>query len=428
MRVGVRLLVPLVGCACLAATAALPRDAIAAHAKPPPHRVRSAKMETAPPIVPLAQIRAFGGMPAPFGLEAKSALLIDERTGAELYAFNEHEKMQPASLAKIMTFYLTLEALHQKRIALDTQVNISEAAWRLSLNDTVSRMFLQVGQKVAVRDLLYGLMVSSGNDAAVALAEYLGGSSEAFAQQMNDKAQQLGLTETHFTNPDGLPTEGEYTTAADMVKLGRDLQTRFPDSTTYTSAKDYTWAAVGPEGKIKNITQRNFDTLLFYDARADGIKTGHVDEAGYHLVGSGHAGDMRLLSAVMGTMSMEKRRVETKQLFDWGFRTFNTVHPDWHKTVPASLPVYQGIAEKVEIAPATETYVTCIRGKENQVTAGYLGNAKYLVAPIAKGYAVGSLSVLQAGKEIASIPVVAQAAVPAAGFFKRLKDKIRMKL
>ena len=427
MRVSL-FIVSLLGCAAVAAISTFPLDALAAHAKPPPHRVRSAKMETPPPIVPLAQIHAFNGMPAPFSLEAKSALMIDERTGTELYAFNEHEKMQPASLAKIMTFYLTLEAIHQKRIALDTQVNISEAAWRLSLNDTVSRMFLQVGQKVAVRDLLYGLMVSSGNDAAVALAEYLGGSSEGFAQQMNDKAAQLGMTETHFTNPDGLPSDDEYTTASDMVKLGRDLQSRFPDSITFTSAKDYTWQAVGPQGRMEKITQRNFDTLLFYDSHADGIKTGHVDAAGYHLVGSGHSGDMRLLSAVMGTMSMEKRRVETKQLFDWGFRTFNTVHPDWHKTVPTSLPVYQGVAEKVEIAPATETYVTCIRGKENQVTAGYLGNAKYLVAPVAKGAPVGSLSVLQDGKEIASIPVVAQAAVPAAGFFKRLKDKIRMKL
>ena len=423
MRAFFRRLIPLLGCACVVAIAI---DAIAA--APKPHRVRSAKMESAPPIVPLAQIRAFNGIPAPFGLEAKSALMIDERTGAELYAFNEHEKMQPASLAKIMTFYLTLEAIHQNRIALDTQVNISEAAWRLSLNDTVSRMFLQVGQKVAVRDLLYGLMVSSGNDAAVALAEYLGGSSDAFAQQMNDKAQQLGLSETHFTNPDGLPTEGEYTTAADMVKLGRDLQTRFPDSITYTSAKDFTWQTVGPQGRLEKITQRNFDTLLLYDSHADGIKTGHVDEAGYHLVGSGHDGDMRLLSAVMGTVSMEKRRVETKQLFDWGFRTFNTVHPDWHKTVPASLPVYQGTAEKVAIAPAYDSYVTCLRGKENQVTASYIGNAKYLLAPVAKGGVVGSMPVMQDGKEIATIPVVAQTAVPRAGIFKRLKDKLRLML
>jgi serine-type D-Ala-D-Ala carboxypeptidase (penicillin-binding protein 5/6) len=385
-------------------------------------------MQTAPPPVPLAQIRAFDGLPAPFALEAKSALMLDERTGTELYAFNEHEKMQPASLAKIMTFYLTLEAIHQNRITLDTQVNISEAAWRLSLDDTVSHMFLQVGQKVAVRNLLYGLMVSSGNDAAVALAEYLGGSSDAFAQQMNDKAGQLGLTETHFTNPDGLPADGEYTTAADIVKLGRELQARFPDSITYTATKVYTWTTVGPQGRPEKITQENFDSLLKYDARVDGIKTGHVDAAGYHLVASAHLGEMRLVSAVMGTVSEEKRRVETKQLFDWGFRTFNTVHPDWHSTVPASMLVYQGTEEKVAIAPASDTYVTCLRGKENQVTTSYIGNAKYLVAPIAKGFAVGSMAIMQDGKQIAAMPVVAQSAVPAAGFFKRLKDKIRLKL
>ena len=426
MRVSFRLLVSFLGCAGLVAISAYPLDAIAGPAKP--HRVRSAKMETAPPPVPLSQIRAFDSLPAPFSLEARSALMIDERTGTELYAFNEHEKMQPASLAKIMTFYLTLEAMHQNRIVLDTQVNISEAAWRLSLDDTVSHMFLQVGQKVAVRNLLYGLMVSSGNDAAVALAEYLGGSSEAFAQQMNDKAQQLGLTETHFTNPDGLPAEGEYTTAADIVKLGRELQAGFPDSIPYTATKVYSWTTVGPQGRPEKITQENFDSLLKYDARVDGIKTGHVDAAGYHLVASAHFGDMRLVSAVMGTVSEEKRRVETKQLFDWGFRTFNTMHPDWHSTVPASLPVYQGTEEKVAIAPASDTYVTCLRGKENQVTVSYIGNAKYLVAPIEKGFAVGNMAVIQDGKQIASIPVVAQAAVPSAGFFKRLKDKIRMKL
>jgi D-alanyl-D-alanine carboxypeptidase (penicillin-binding protein 5/6) len=385
-------------------------------------------MKTAPPIVPLSQIQAFGGMPAPFALEARSALMIDERTGAQLYAFNEHEKMQPASLAKIMTFYLTLEALHQNRITLDTQVNISEAAWRLSLDDTVSHMFLQVGQKVTVQDLLYGLMVSSGNDAAVALAEYLGGSTEAFTQQMNDKAHQLGLTETHFTNPDGLPGHDEYTTASDIVKLGRALQAHFPNSITYTATKEYTWHTVGPEGRPEKITQENFDSLLKYDSRVDGIKTGHVDAAGYHLVASAHLGDMRLLSAVMGTTSEEKRRVETKQLLDWGFRTFNTMHPDWHKTVPSSMPVYEGTADTVALAPAADSYVTCIRGKENQVSASYVGNEKYLVAPVAKGFAVGTMAVMQDGKQIASIPVVAQTAVPEAGIFKRLKDKIRMRL
>jgi D-alanyl-D-alanine carboxypeptidase (penicillin-binding protein 5/6) len=423
MRVFFRRLIPLLGCAGLLALA------LTANAASKPHRVRSAKMEVAPPIVPLAQIRAFDSLPAPFSLQAKSALMIDEHTGAVLYAFNEHEKMQPASLAKIMTFYLTLEALHQNRIALDTQVNISEDAWRLSLNDSVSRMFLQVGQKVAVRDLLYGLMVSSGNDAAVALAEYLGGSSDAFAQQMNEKAQQLGLNDTHFTNPDGLPTEGEYTTAADMVKLGRDLQTRFPDSITYTSAKDFTWETVGPQGRMEKITQRNFDTLLLYDSHADGIKTGHVDEAGYHLVGSGHEGDMRVLSAVMGTPSMEKRRVETDKLLDWAFRTYTTISPDWHKAAPPQLRVYKGDVEEVAIAPQGGTaFFTVGHGDETKVTLAATIPTMWLVAPIAKGTEVGTLSVTVAGKPISSVPLVTQADVGEGGMIHRMADSVRLKL
>lgn len=246
--------------------------------------------------VPLDQIRVMGNRPAPFALDARAAELVAIRSGTVLYAYNEHEKMQPASLAKMMTFYLALDALRQKRITLDTQMPISEAAWRLSMNDSVSRMFLQVGERVAVRDLLYGLMVSSGNDAAVVLSEYLGGSQEAFTQAMNKKAQELGLNETHFTNPDGLPTPGEYTTAADMVKLGRAILEAFPEATEYTGAKEFTFA---------KIVQRNFNTLLFYDSRVNGIKTGHVEEAGFHLVASAHAGDLELISAVMGTPSME---------------------------------------------------------------------------------------------------------------------------
>src|SRR6202453_3208605 len=171
------------------------------------------------PAIPLTSIHVLGNRPAPFALDAKAAMMIDADTGAVLYAYNEHEKMQPASLAKIMTFYLTLDALKAGKISPTTDITISENAWRLSMNDTVSRMFLGVGQKVAVNDLLFGLMVSSGNDAAVALSEYLGGSTDGFTTMMNDKAKEIGLKETHFNNPDGLPAEGEFTTAADMVAL-----------------------------------------------------------------------------------------------------------------------------------------------------------------------------------------------------------------
>ena len=400
----------------LAATLLAPGFAMAAGHRPGHGRAARA----AAPAMPLTGITVFGDRPAPFALDAHAAMMIDARSGDVLYAYNQHQRMQPASLAKMMTFYLTLEALKQKRIALDTPIPISEAAWRLSLNDSVSRMFLQVGQRVPVKDLLYGLMVSSGNDAAVALSEYLAGGSEAFAEQMNKKAQQLGLGETHFTNPDGLPTDGEYTTANDMVKLGRALVTDFPEALDYTSAKEFTF---------DKIRQRNFNTLLFYDARVNGIKTGHVEEAGFHLVASAASGDLKLISAVMGTPSMEKRRVETDKLLDWAFRTFTTVSPDWHKAAPTHLRVYKGSVDEVAIAPANGTpFFTVGHGDESKVTLAATIPGKWLVAPIAKGTPVGTLSVTIAGKPISSVALVTQAQVKEGGIVHRIMDSIRLKL
>jgi D-alanyl-D-alanine carboxypeptidase (penicillin-binding protein 5/6) len=362
-------------------------------------------------------------------VEGSAAQLVALRSGTVLYAFNEHVKTQPASLAKMMTFYLALEALRQGRITLDTQMPVSEAAWRLSLNDSVSRMFLQVGQKVALRDLLYGLMVSSGNDAAVVLSEYLGGSGPAFAEAMNQKAAMLGMTDTHFTNPDGLPTPDEYTTAADMVKLGRALLETYPDATKYTSAKDFTFHTTGPQNRPVTIEQRNFNTLLFYDSRVNGIKTGHVDQAGYHLVASAHAENLDLISAVFGTASMESRRVETDKLLEWAFQTFVTVNPDWHRAMPAALRVYQGDLDQVAITPAGgAAYFTVLRGQEGRVKLSAEISKKPLVAPLAKGTTVGQLTVMLGAKPLSSVPIVTQTEVKPGGLIHRLMDSIRMKI
>jgi D-alanyl-D-alanine carboxypeptidase (penicillin-binding protein 5/6) len=368
-----------------------------------------------PPAMALNQIHVFGDRPAPFALDAKAAMMIDANTGAVLYAYNEHEKMQPASLAKIMTFYLTLDALRLHKIAPTTDVVISEKAWRLSMDDSVSRMFLGVGQKVPVNDLLYGLMVSSGNDAAVALAEYLGGSTEAFTQMMNDKANQIGLTETHFDNPDGLPEEGEFTTAADMVALAHSLVRHHPEAIGFTSAKEFAF------DKIK---QPNFNTLLFYDKRVNGIKTGHVEAAGYHLVASASSNGMNLISAVMGAPSSEKRRTETEKLIDWAFRTFVSYKPDLKKNMPAVMPVHDGVADKVAIGPSGEAVFTLGRGEENKVTVGFTPAVKYLVAPVRPGEHVGDLAVMLDGKPQSAIPIVTQAGVARAGFFGRLRQSI----
>jgi len=365
-------------------------------------------------IVPLTSIHVLGDRPAPFALDARAAMMIDADTGAVLYAYNEHEKMQPASLAKIMTFYLTLDALKAGKVSPTTDVTISESAWRLSMNDTVSRMFLGVGQKVAVNDLLLGLMVSSGNDAAVALAEYLGGSTDGFTRMMNDKAKEIGLKETHFDNPDGLPEEGEFTTAADMVALAHSLVTHHPEAIKYTSAKEFTF---------DKISQPNFNKLLLHDARVNGIKTGHVDEAGYHLVASASSNGMNLLSAVLGAPSEARRMTESEKLIDWAFRTFVSYRPDLKKAMPATIPVHDGVAETVAIGPNGVAAFTLGRGEETRVTVQFEPAVRYVEAPVQPGDSIGDLTVLLAGKPQATIPIVTKVAVERAGFFGRLTQK-----
>ena len=367
------------------------------------------------PAVPLSSIHVLGDRPAPFALDAKAAMMIDADTGAVLYAYNEHEKMQPASLAKIMTFYIALDALAAGKISPTTDVTISENAWRLSMNDTVSRMFLGVGQKVAVNDLLFGLMVSSGNDAAVALAEYLGVDTDSFTRMMNDKANEIGLKETHFDNPDGLPQEGEFTTAADMVALARSLVRHHPEAIRYTSAKEFTF---------DKISQPNFNKLLLHDPRVNGIKTGHVDEAGYHLVASATSSGMNLLSAVLGAPSEARRVTESEKLIDWAFRTFVSYRPDLRKAVPPTIPVHDGVAETVAIGPNGDAAFTLGRGEETKVTVQFEPSVRYLEAPVQVGTPVGDLTVLLNGKPQATIPIVSKGAVERAGFFGRLRQKI----
>jgi D-alanyl-D-alanine carboxypeptidase (penicillin-binding protein 5/6) len=272
-------------------------------------------------------------------------------------------------------------------------------------------------------------MVSSGNDAAVVLSEYLGGSQDAFTEQMNQKAQAIGLSETHFTNPDGLPTPDEYTTAADMVKLGRALLEHFPEALQYTSAKDFTFTTTGTNGRQVTIQQRNFNTLLFYDSRVNGIKTGHVEEAGYHLVASAHSNNLDLISAVFGTSSMEKRRVETDKLLDWAFRTFTTVESDWRKAMPDKIRVYQGDVDEVSIAPeGGSSYFTVDQGMERKLKLLPELSNKLLVAPVPKGTTVGQLTVEIGGKPASSVPIVTQKTVNQGSWLHRAIDSLRMKI
>ncbi len=376
-----------------------------------------AKVLATPPPQPLSQIHVLGSGPAPFALDARAAMLVEQHSGEVLYAYNEHLRIQPASLAKIMTFYITLEALKNRKLTLDTPVNISEKAWRLSVDQTVSKMFLEVGQQVPVSALLYGLMVSSGNDAAMALAEYLGGSEEGFVVMMNDYCHRLDLEETHFDSPDGLPEPGQYTTAADMVKLGGRLLKDFPDALNYTSVKEFTF---------HQITQRNWNTLLFYDARVDGIKTGHVDEAGFHLVATAHADNMRLISALMGAPNAEKRRTETEKLLAWAFRSFVNVRPQWRPLIPVSLPVYEGEAPSVPIAPPGPVSITLPKGEETKIKLSAAVDVNYLVAPVPAGTKVGSLTLTEDDRTLLNLPVETQKGVARGGLLRVLSGKIAL--
>jgi D-alanyl-D-alanine carboxypeptidase (penicillin-binding protein 5/6) len=260
-------------------------------------------------------------------------------------------------------------------------------------------------------------MVSSGNDAAMALAEYLGGSEEGFVMMMNDYCHRLGLDESHFASPDGLPEPGQYTTAADMVKLAGLLFKDFPDALNYTAVKEFTF---------HQITQRNWNTLLFYDARVDGIKTGHVDEAGFHLVATARADNMRLISALMGAPNAEKRRTETEKLLAWAFRSFVNVTPEWRPLVPASLPVYEGADSTVRLAPPGPLTITLPRGEEKKVKLSGGLDVSYLVAPVPIGTRVGSLTVREDDRTLQSVPIQTQKGIARGGIFRVLSGKIAL--
>jgi D-alanyl-D-alanine carboxypeptidase (penicillin-binding protein 5/6) len=384
---------------------------------PPPGQALAARRQAPNPAPALSQVRVLEGRPAPFVLDAKAAMLVPADYSAPLYAYNEHERMQPASLAKLMTFYITLKMLKQRRITLETPVTVSEAAWRLSVSRSISKMFLEVGQRVTIRDLLFGLMVSSGNDAAFAIAEYIGGSAQAFVAMMNDECRTLGLTETHFENPDGLPAPDQYTTAADMAKLGSLILSRFPEALTYTATKEFTFHA---------ITQRNWNTLLFYDSRVDGLKTGHVEEAGYHLVASAHANNMGLIAVVMGAPNAERRRLETEKLLDWGFRTFAPASPDWHRVAPSQIAVYEGTANTVDIAPASAPVAIVFKEEVKEVKLSAVLDASYLVAPVKQRTKVGMLTLSRGDTVINQIPLITQAAVAKGGFFTTMVGRLKL--
>ncbi len=357
------------------------------------------------PATPLA--------PVPPDLAASAWLLIEVASGQTLAAEKAEQKLEPASLTKLMTAYLSFSALRDKKLALTQALPVSEKAWRTG----GSKMFVKVNTQVAVDDLLKGMIVQSGNDACVVLAEAIAGSEENFAQMMNREAQRLGMQHTQFRNSTGLPDAQHYTTARDLAKLASALIHDFPEEyKRYYSLKEFRYA---------NITQPNRNRLLWTDPTVDGVKTGHTEAAGYCLISSALRDRRRLLSVVLGTASDKARAAESAKLLNWGYVAYEPVHLYPQGQAVATPRLWKGAKNQVPVGFDEEFIVAVPKGLGGQLKAEYLP-AERLLAPIQKGQVIGRLKLTLAGQAYGEYPVRAQADVPLAGAFGRAIDSIKL--
>ncbi len=343
---------------------------------------------------------------------AASYALLDVTSGQTIVAENADERRDPASLTKLMTAYLVFAALRDKTITPSQAVTVSDAAWRAE----GSRMFIEPRRAVSVDELLHGMIVQSGNDASIALAELVAGSESAFAQRMNDEAKRLGLANTHFANATGLSQPQHYASANDLARLAAALIRDFPDYYPYYALKEY---------RYNSITQPNRNRLLWIDPFVDGVKTGHTETAGWCLVASARRGERRLLSVVLGAGSDAARASESQKLLNYGFQAFDTVQLYAPDAAVSSLRVWKGAAAQVPAGFFAGQYVTLPKGKADKL-ALTLAASEPLLAPVAKGQRVGVVHVALEGKPIAEFPLVALEDVPAGNVFGRAWDSLRL--
>ncbi|WP_172203373.1 D-alanyl-D-alanine carboxypeptidase family protein [Niveibacterium sp. COAC-50] len=351
--------------------------------------------------------------PTPPALAARAWLLYDVGSGQVLTAQGADERIEPASLTKLMTAYVTFSALKAKTISMDQQVAVSENARKSSLDG--SRMFIMPGMPVTVRELIQGMIVQSGNDACIALAELISGSEEAFVSRMNKEAQRLGLKNTQFRNAAGLTMDGHYMSPRDLATLAAAIIRDFPEYFSFYSQKEFTY------NKIK---QPNRNRLLFIDPTVDGMKTGHTEAAGYCLVSTAKRGSRRLISVVTGTTSDSVRTAESQKLLNYGFLSWETTKLYAANAAVQTLPVWQGKADSVKAGFTNDLVVSVPQGDAAKLKV-QLESRQPLKAPIAKGAQLGTLTVTLDGKPLGTYPVVALEAVDQAGFFGRLWDAIR---
>ncbi|KZX62979.1 D-alanyl-D-alanine carboxypeptidase [Stutzerimonas frequens] len=359
------------------------------------------------PTVWAAQI-----LPSPPQLAAKSYMLMDAASGEVLVEHNGDERLPPASLTKLMTAYIATLEIQKGQISDNDMVTVSEKAWRTG----GSRMFIQVNTQVSVDDLLHGIIIQSGNDASVAMAEHIAGSEEAFADLMNATAQRLGMTNSHFMNATGLPDPEHYSSANDMAKLARAIIYEDPAHYAIYAQKEFLW---------NNIKQPNRNLLLWRDKTVDGLKTGHTEEAGYCLVASAVRDNMRLISVVFGTDSEQARAAETQKLLTYGFRFFETRTFYQKGTELAEAQVWKGQQSKLKAGLAQNLTMTLPRGQVEKLQAVMSFNGT-LTAPIQQGDVVGKVEVKLDDKVVRSTDLVALETVEEGGLFRRFWDSIRL--
>ena len=356
-------------------------------------------------------------IPAPPKLAANGYLLIDASTGKVLVAHNAEQRLPPASLTKIMTSYVAAKQLALGTISLEDQVDISVEAWRME----GSRMFVREGTKVRLEDLIRGIVIQSGNDASVAVAEHIAGNESAFAELMNQYALQLGMTGTNYINSTGLPDENHYTTAHDLALLTIALVSEFPEHYSIYKERSFTYGAPGEQPK----RQSNRNKLLFRDSSVDGVKTGHTKAAGYCLVASALREEMRLISVVMGATSEEIRARESQKLLTYGFRYFETSSLYKADNVLKQVRVWGGQHSSIRLGLMEDFVLTIPRGSRKTLKA-VIDIDDEVRAPLSMGNKLGTLTVTLSENETTRLPLVALNSVQASGFLASLWDSIRL--
>ena len=391
--------------ALLAALLLLSPAADARRASKPAPKAHAQHAQPAPEALPPGP----NGAP---GVAAVAWVLVDTLSGQTIGAVNGDQRHDPASLTKLMTAYVVFGALRARTITPSQLVDVSPRAWRAE----GSRMFIEPRKAVTVDELIHGVIIQSGNDASIALAELVSGSEEKFVDKMNAEAQRLGLSNTHFVNATGLSDPQHYSTAADLAKLASALIRDYPEYYPLYSQKEY---------RYNNITQSNRNRLLWTDPYVDGLKTGHTEAAGWCLIASAKRGDRRLVSVVLGAPSDNARAGESQKLLNWGFQSFDTVQLYQSGKAVSTIRVWKGADKEVSAGFLADRYLTLPKGKADKLSLT-LETQEPLVAPVASAQKVGVVKVALEGKPMAEFPLIALKEVPPASLFGRAWDTVRL--